>query len=136
MKRWIIPLASLSAVAGAVVLALFLAGVFDNDEALGSRDTGADTEVAGVCAPDSPDCEDTLVSPDGAGDDDGGDTVAPGGEVGHVGVGADTPIPDGEAGDLIEGDGPATQPVCAPGFPDCVDMIVYPATDDELETDR
>ncbi len=135
MKRWIIPLASLSAVVGAVVLALFLAGVFDKDEALGSQDTAADTEVAGVCAPDNPGCEDTLVAPDGA-DDDGGDTVAPGCEVGYVGVCDDTPIADGETGDLFEGDGPTIQPVCAPGFPDCVDMIVDPVADGELEGDR
>ncbi len=132
MKRWIVPLASLSAVTGALVLALFLTGVFDGDEASGSQDTGAGDEVAGVCVEGNPDCGDTGF----VADDDGGDTVAPGCEVGHVGVCDDTPIADGETGDLFEGDGPALQPACAPGFPDCEDMIVDPATDDELEADR
>ncbi len=101
MKRWIVPLASLSAVAGVIALALFLAGVFDGNDASGSGGNGA--EVAGVT------------------DDDGGDTVAPGCEVGHVGVCDDTPIADGETGDLFEGAGPALQPACAPGFPNCTD---------------
>ncbi len=137
MKRWIVPLASLSAVAGVIALALFLAGVFDSDDASGSDGDG--TEVAGVCAPGFSDCEDTLVAGDendDEGNNDGGDTVAPGCEVGHVGVCDDTPIADGETGDLFEGDGPVIQPVCAPGFPDCVDMIVDPAADGELEDDR
>ena len=123
MKRWVVPLASLSAVAATIALALVQAGVFDGDDA---SDTS--TEVAGLCAENNPDCEHTLVAGDGNDDEGnsfGGDTVAPGCEVGHVGVCADTPIPDGDDGELIfEGDGPAIQPVCAPGFPDCVDTIV------------
>ena len=76
MKRWFIPVASLSAVAAAVVSALFLAGVFDENEVSVTEDNG--TEVAGVCAPDHPDCEDTLVAPDLTDDDDGeGSSIAP-----------------------------------------------------------
>jgi hypothetical protein len=132
MKRWIVPLASLSAVAAAVVLALFLAGVFDGDGASASLDTGAGDEQAGVCVEGNPGCGDTgFVT-----DDDGGGTVAPGCEVGYVGVCNDTPIEDGETGDLFEGDGPAIQPVCAPGFPDCEDMIVVTPADGEPEPDR
>jgi len=132
MKRWIAPLASLSAVAGVVALALFLAGVFDGDDAAGTGAGGP--EAAALCAEDSPDCDDTLVARDGEGDD-GGDTVAPGCEVGHVGVCDDTPIADGETGDLFEGDGPALQPACAPGFPDCVDMIVNGASSDDNDAE-
>lgn len=135
MKRWIVPLASLSAVAGAVVLVLFLAGVFDGDAASGSQDTGAGNEVAGVCAQDSPDCEDTLVAPDGADDDGAGTSSAPVCADGHPDC-ADTIVSDDEAGEPVNGDaGTSISPVCAPGFPDCVDMIVAPAADDELETE-
>jgi len=126
MKRWIVPLASLSAVAATIALALFLVGLFDGDDVSDSGDAGP--EAVALCAEDSPDCEDTLVTGDGNDDEAdnlGGDTVAPGCEVGHVGVCADTPISDSDDGELIfEGDGPAIQPVCAPGFPDCVDTIV------------
>lgn len=127
MKRWITPLGSLVAVAGVAALALFLAGVFDGNDASGSGGSGA--EVAGVCVEGDPDCGDTgfVIG------DDGGDTVAPGCEVGHVGVCDDTPIAEDETGDLFEGDGPVLQPVCAPGFPDCGDMIVVP--DEEAGVD-
>lgn len=136
MKRWIVPLASLSAAAGAVILALFLAGVFDRDEALGHQDTGAGNEVAGVCAPDNPDCEDTLVAEDGADDDGAGASSAPVCAPGHSDC-ADTVVSDDEAGETVNGNaGTSISPVCAPGFPDCVDMIVVPAADGELETDR
>ena len=40
MKRGIVPLASLSAVAGVIALAMFLAGAFDGDDASGSGDGG------------------------------------------------------------------------------------------------
>ena len=120
MKRWIAPLGSLVAVAGVAALALFLAGVFDGSDASGSGGNGA--EVAGVCVEGNPDCGDTgFVT-----DNDSGDTVAPGCEVGHVGACDDTPIADGETGDLFEGDGPSLQPACAPGFPDCADTQVLP----------
>ncbi len=124
MKRWIAPLASLFAVAGVVTLALFLAGVFDGDEASGNRGDGA--EVAGLCAEDQPDCGDTLTGPDGDGYVEGDEEigVAPGCEVGHVGPCNDTPLPDDEVGELFEGDGPVIEPACAPGFPDCTDTIV------------
>jgi hypothetical protein len=123
MKRWIVPLASLAAVTGAVALALFVAGVFDGDEAAGIESD--DTEVAGVCVEGNPDCGDTgFVTDDG-------DTAAPGCEVGHVGVCDDTPIADGETGDLFKGDGPALQPACAPGFPDCADTVVNDNEDGE-----
>ncbi len=136
MKRWIVPLASLSAVAGALVLALFLAGVFDRDEASGSQDTGAGDEVAGVCAQDNPDCEDTLVAPDEAGDEGAGTGIAPVCAPGYSDC-VDTVVNDNEAGEPVDGDaGTRISPVCAPGFPDCVDMIVDTATDDELEADR
>ena len=128
MKRWIAPLASLFAVAGVVALALFLAGVFDGDEASG--DLGDGSEVAGVCAEGHPDCVDTVVAPNG--DEDDGNRVAPGCEVGHVGVCDDTPIADDEAGELIEGDGPVIQPVCAPGFPDCIDTVVVTDRGEEV----
>ena len=130
MKRWVVPLASLPAVAATIALALFLAGVFDGDDA-----SGTGPEAVGLCAEDSPDCEDTLATGD-EGNNLGGDTVAPGCEVGHVGVCDDTPILDGEDGELIfEGDGPAIQPVCAPEFPDCIDTIVNGTngdTDDDV----
>ena len=146
MKRWIVPLASLSAVAGALVLALFLAGVFDRDEASGSQDTGAGDEMAGVCAQDNPDCEDTLVAPDGADDEGAGTGIAPVCAPGHSDCvdtvvndneAGETVVSDNEAGEPVDGDaGTSISPVCAPGFPDCVDMIVDTATDDELEADR
>ncbi len=101
MKRWIAPLGSLVAVAGVAALALFLAGVFDGNDASGSGGNGPE--------------------------------VAPGCEVGHVGVCDDTPIADGETGDLFEGDGPAPQPACAPGFPDCADTLVLPDNGEEVE---
>ncbi len=127
MKRWIAPLGSPVGVAGVAALALFLAGVFDGNDASGGGGNGA--EVAGVCVEGNPDCGDTgFVT-----DDDGGDTVAPGCEVGHVGVCDDTPIADGETGDLFEGDGPALQPACAPGFPDCADTLVLPDNGEEVE---
>ena len=135
MKRWIVPIGSLSAVAVVVALTLFLAGVFDGDDASGTGDGGA--ESAAVCAEDHPDCGDTLVA-DGANgaDDDGGDTVAPGCEVGHVGVCNDTPIADGETGDLFEGDGPALQPACALGLPDCDDTVLNDnEAGDPIDTD-
>ncbi|NIM47837.1 MAG: hypothetical protein GTO22_01000 [Gemmatimonadales bacterium] len=56
--------------------------------------------------------------------------MAPGCEVGHVGVCDDTPIADGEDGDLFEGDGTVIEPVCAPGFPDCADTIVNGSSGD------
>jgi len=127
MKKWIVPLGSLSAVAGVVALALFLAGAFDGGQASGNRGDGA--EVAGVCVEGNPDCGDTGF----VDDDDGGDTVAPGCEVGHVGVCDDTPIADDEAGEPFDGDGPALQPACAPGFPDCADTIVVPADGEEVD---
>ena len=136
MKRWIVPLASLSAVAGALVLALFLAGVFDRDGASGSQDPGAGNEVAGVCAQDNPDCEDTIVAPDGA-DDEGADTgIAPVCAPGYPDC-VDAVVNDNEEGEPVNEDaGTSISPVCAPGFPDCEDMIVVPAADDELEADR
>ncbi|MCH8813851.1 MAG: hypothetical protein IH957_01960 [Chloroflexi bacterium] len=128
MKRWIALLGSLSAVAGVVALTLFLAGVFDSDDASGTDGDG--TEVAGVCAPGFPDCEDTLVA-DGADDDEGNvaadnsdDMVFP--VCSHDNRDCDdTVLNDNEADDSIDtDDGPVIQPVCAPGFPDCEDMIV------------
>ena len=122
MKRWIGRLASLSTVAGVIALALFLAGVFDGSEASGNRGSGA--ELPRVCVEGDPDCAGFATN------DDGGGAVAPGCEVGHVGVCNDTPIADGETSDLFEGDGPALQPACAPGVPDCVDTIVNDANGD------
>ncbi len=128
MKRWIVPLGSLSAVAGVVALALFLAGVFDGDDASGAD--GGGSESAAVCAEDTPDCEDTLVT-DGAGDDEG-DVAADNSDDMVFPVCAsdrpdcdDTVVNDNEADDSIDtDDGPVSQPVCAPGFTDCEDMIV------------
>ena len=125
MKRLIAPLGSLVAVAGVAVLALFLAGVFDGNEASGNRGGGA--ESAGLCAEDQPDCEDTLTGTDGDGyvADDEEIGVAPGCAVGHVGVCDDTPIADGETGDIgFEGDGPQIEPMCVQGVADCGDTIV------------
>jgi len=136
MKRFIVPLASLSTVAGALVLALFLAGVFDGDEASGSKDAGAGNEVAGVCAQDNPDCEDTLVDSDGADNDGEGVGIAPACAPGFPDC-VDTVVNDNEGGETVdEDDGTTISPVCAPGFPDCVDMIVDSATEGELEDDR
>lgn len=107
MKRWFIPVASLSAVAAAVVSALFLAGVFDGNEASVTEDNG--TEVAGVCAPDHSDCEDTLVAPDLTDDDDGeGSSIAPVCAPGHS-----------DCDDTV-----VIEPVCEPDTPDCADSLV------------
>ena len=77
MKRWIVPLGSLVGVAGVAALALFLAGVFDGDGAVGA---GADgQEAAALCAEDRPDCEDTLVGSDGSGEDGEGTGIEPDG---------------------------------------------------------
>ena len=138
MERWIVSLASLSAAAGVVALALFLAGVFDGDDASGARDAGGGNEVAGVCAADNPDCEDTLVAPDGD-DENGGDAnIAPVCAPDHPDC-VDTVVSDGDgpAEEPASGDGGTSiSPVCAPGFPDCEDMIVVPADEEGLEDDR
>lgn len=86
MNRRILALASLCAVAGMVILALFLTGVFDGGDA---AEPGS--EAAARCPEDNLDCDDTLDLTDSAGDD---------------------------------GDGASSAPVCAPGFPDCVDTVV------------
>lgn len=136
MKRWILPLTSLSAVAGALVLALFLAGVFGGDETPASGDTGAGNELAGICAQDNPDCEDTLVAPDDADDGGAGANIAPVCAPGFPDC-VDTVVNDNEAGEPVdEGGGISIAPVCAPGFPNCEDMIVVPAADGESEADR
>ena len=104
-KRLIAGLVTLSAAAGVIALALFLAGVFDRDDA---------TDVA-VGDPESPicadfDCDDALVVQDDAGDE---------------GDGASTRLRDGEADVPVQDQGGVTSaPLCAPDFPDCVDMIV------------
>ncbi len=128
MKRWIVPLASLSAVAGVIALALFLAGVFDGDDATG--DVAGGPESAAVCAEDSPDCEDTLVAPDGPGDDGEGTTIEPVCAPEFPDC-VDTVVSDDETGDPVEGqDGLSIAPRCAPGVPDCVDVIVNGAIGD------
>lgn len=133
MKRWIVPLASLSAVAGVIALALFLAGVFDGDDAAGA-DAGGQ-EAAALCAEDSPDCEDTLVAPDGAGDDGAGTSIAPVCAPGFSDC-VDTVVNDTEVGESVEGQGGTSiAPVCAPGVPDCVDMIVNGANGDLDDTE-
>ena len=107
-KRFIAPLVALTAAAGVITLALFLAGVFDGDDATGVAVGGS--ESAPVCAEDHPDCDDVLVVQDDAGDGDDG---------------ASTRLRDGEADLPVDGQGGVTNaPLCAPGFPDCVDMIV------------
>lgn len=128
MKRWLVPLASLSAVAGVIVLALFLAGVFDGDD--GAKAGVGGPESAALCAEDTPDCEDTLVAPDGAGDDGDGLSSAPVCAPGFPDC-VDTVVSDDEADEPAERQGGITvSPVCAPGFPDCVDMIVNDANGD------
>lgn len=128
MKRWIVPLASLSAVTGVIALALFLAGVFDGDGAVGA---GADgQEAAALCAEDRPDCEDTLVGSDGSGEDGEGTGIAPVCAPGFPDC-VDTVVNDDEAGEPVEGQsGTRIAPLCAPDFPDCVDMIVNGANGD------
>ncbi len=107
-KRLIAGLVALTAAAGVITLALFLAGVFDGDGSTGAAVGGP--ESAPVCAEGHPDCDDTLVVPDDAGDE---------------GDGASTRLKDGEADAPVQGQGGVTNaPLCAPGFPDCVDMIV------------
>lgn len=121
-RRWIVALGSLSAVAGVIALALFLAGVFDGDDASGAGVGGS--ESAAICAEDTPDCEDTLVVPDGAGDDGDISGSAPACAPGFPDC-VDTVVNDNETGDPADGRGGITSsPVCAPDFPDCVDMIV------------
>ncbi len=128
MKRWLVPLASLSTVAGVIVLALFLAGVFDGDDAAKAGVGGS--ESAGLCAEDTPDCEDTLVEPGSAGDDGEGASSAPVCAPGFPDC-VDTVVNDDEAGEPVGGQGGISiSPVCAPGFPDCVDMIVNDANGD------
>ena len=103
-KRLIAGLVTLSAAAGVITLALFLAGVFDGDDT---------TDVA-VGDPESPicadfDCDDALVVQDDAGDEGS----------------ASTRLRDGEADVPVQEQGGVTSaPLCAPDFPDCVDMIV------------
>jgi len=122
MKRWMIPLASLSAFVGVVALALFLAGAFDGD---GAADAGADgQEAAALCAEDTPDCGDMLVNSDGTGDDGEGTSVAPVCAPGFPDC-VDTVVNSNEDGGPVDGQsGTNIAPMCAPGFPDCVDMIV------------
>ena len=130
IKRWVLPLASLSAVAGVIALALFLAGVFDGDD---SASVGG-PESAAICAEGSPDCDDTIVVPDTGGDDGDGASIAPGCALGFPDC-VDTVVQDNETGEAFDGDGPTSAPVCAPGFPDCVDMIVNGANGDVDEED-
>jgi len=127
MNRLTASLGSPIAVAGVVALALFLAGVFDGSDASGSAGDG--TEVAGVCAEDNPDCEDTLVAPDA--DDDGGDTIAPACAPGHPDC-VDTVVADDEAGELFDVGGSTIEPMCVQAVPDCGDTLVVP-DDDEID---
>ena len=126
-KRLIAPLVTLTAAVGVITLALFLAGVFDRDDATG----------VAVGDPESPicadfDCDDALVLQD---------------DAGNEGDGAGTRLRDGEAVVPVEGQGGVTSaPLCAPDFPDCVDMIVVggdgyiddaePATDPRCSADQ
>jgi len=115
MKRWMIPLASLSAFVGVVALALFLAGAFDGD---GAADAGADgQEAAALCAEDTPDCGDMLVNSDGTGDDGEGTSVAPVCAPGFPDC-VDTVVNSNEDGGPVDGQsGTNIAPMCAPGFP-------------------
>lgn len=74
MKRWMVTLASLSVLAGVIALAMFLGGVFDGDNEPGSV---SGPEATALCAEDSPDCEDTIVVTNDAGDDGDGASIAP-----------------------------------------------------------
>ena len=107
-KRLIAPLVALTAAAGVITLASFLAGVFDGDDP--KVVAGGGPESALVCAEDHPDCDDVLVVQDDEGDE---------------GDGANTRLRDSEADVPVVGqDGVTNAPLCAPGFPDCVDMIL------------
>ncbi len=136
MKRWIIPFTSLSAIAAAVAIALLVVGAFDGGDGAASPEAAGGVDVAGVCAPDHPNCEDTLIAPDGAGDADEGNSVAPVCAPGFPDC-ADTIVADGEGQEPEEGDaGTSISPVCAPGFPDCVDMIVASHDDEPGDIDN
>lgn len=71
MKKWLLPLGSLTAIAIGVVVALAVAGVFDRDGTSGdgavaeADDAGEGTDVAGVCVEGVPDCVDMIVDGDG-----------------------------------------------------------------------
>lgn len=68
MKRWLLPLGSLTAVAAAAVLGLALAGVFDSDDAAGGDGNQESADDAlGMCEEGTPDCDDLIV---GDGPDD------------------------------------------------------------------
>jgi len=128
MNRITASLGSLVALVGVVALALFLAGVFDGGAASGSPGDG--NEVAGLCAEDHPDCEDTLVDPNG--DDDEGNSIAPACAPGYPDC-ADTVVADNEAGELFDAGGSTTiEPMCVQGVSDCKDMLVVP-DDDEID---
>ncbi len=122
-KRWTVLLASLSAAAGVVVLALFLAGVFDGEGSATPRADGA--ESAARCTEEEPDCEDMLDATDSAGDDGDGITSAPVCAPGFPDC-VDMVVLDGD--EPVEG-GIDIEPLCAADVPDCADTLVSGDTD-------
>lgn len=71
MKKWLLPMGSLTAIAVAVAVALIAAGVFDEDDVAGdgarteSDDGGGGPPAAGICLEGVTDCVDTIADPDG-----------------------------------------------------------------------
>lgn len=140
MKKWLLPIGSLTAIAVALVAVLAVAGVFDGDDA----NSVEGPEAAGLCIEGQPDCVDTVVDGDTADDEEGG-----GDAVNQVCAPGEPNCVDTDVGDGLEqtclagtedcndadlsggtgegdgsGDGTSIAPVCAPGFPDCADTVV------------
>ena len=120
-KRWIVGLASLSATAGVVALALFLAGVFDGEDSATPREVSPDS--AAQCAEDAPDCDKTLAAEDEGGGITSSPVCAP-------------DFPDCKDMVVLNGDDPVTgqggvdiEPVCLDDVLDCGDLVVNEDTD-------
>jgi hypothetical protein len=111
MKKWILSLGSLTAIVAAVAVALFAAGVFDDDHASGDRTSAeADGDALGICIEGAEDCVDT-VDEGGAGDDL---------RCAEDAVDCDEPVDSG--------DGVAQ--ICLAGAEDCDDTPSAPPGDD------
>lgn len=105
MKKWILPLGSLTAVAMAVIAGLAIAGVFDGDGASGDR-TESTNDALGICIEGAQDCVDTIDGGDGESDDGAAACL----------------VGDSQCKDV-----PDVSQICAEGAEDCVDTIDEPA---------
>jgi hypothetical protein len=118
MKKWLLPIGSVTAIAVAVVAVLAVVGVFDGDDA----DSAEVPNAAGICAEGHPDCVDTIVDGDAADEDEGAGEDA---GLEQTCLAGTEDCNDADlGGDSGEEEGTSIAPVCAPGFPDCVDKVV------------